>query len=277
MHDVTCFGSRPLAHRRAFLFPVIVAALALAGMSPSARAASADFPVPAVGAEVPMAPSPAQAPSLTLGMWTSRPGEAKEDFIRRVGTIMYAFTVEHGVETCGQLLKEKDGDRYRLPVVTNLSQIGCISVTIEDPDFDTVGETVHTHPRLYNITPSVQDRALFPGRGMSPKDRYSIENAQNFSKVDYAHGPGYVVVPGAIFFGPSVLYQHGPGEHRRVGGLVKHMTPDLAQPDASPVWLAKQTAPTSPSPESPASPTVAVDTAAVPPVPVAPSPPRMQP
>jgi len=176
--------------------------------------------------------TPASAPiaSLALGVWTSLPGESKDDFARRVGAAIYPFTEASHFEACGTILKETHGTRYRVAMVTSQSQIACMSVALDDPGFTITHETLHTHPNMHSFTPNSEDAQLRPGFKAGYL-RYPIDGS-DFSSIDYDSGAGYVVAAGRGPFGkPRVLYQNGRDHERDLGRLESY---DLAQlaPDA---------------------------------------------
>lgn len=259
-----CVGPRP-THSRRLLTPwMLAAALAVAGMGGTspAQAAQANSFLPVAGQAIVNGPSPAAAPSLAVGTWTSAPGESKDQFMLRVAVPLQAFTEATGFEACGVIAHERQGgSRMRVQVVTNQSHMGCLEVAFDDPDFEIPAvvhdrESIHTHPKGSNIRPNAQDVALFPGRGMrAGHERFNLES-NDFSKLDYEAGPGYVVVPGEPLWGrPKLLHQEGLDTRRNVGRLPKV---DFAAtvPDLDSRWVAL-IAPTDPSKTVPSGGTLA--------------------
>lgn len=254
-----CVGPRPTQSRRLLTPWMLAAALAVAGMGGAspAHAAQANSFLPVAGQAIVNGPSPAAAPSLAVGTWTSAPGESKDQFMLRVAVPLHAFTEATGFEACGVIAHERNGgSRMRVQVVTNQSQMGCLEIAFDDPDFEIPvmvhdRESIHTHPKGSNIRPNAQDVALFPGRGMrAGHERFNLES-ETFSKLDYEAGPGYVVVPGQFLGGSAkLLHQEGPDTKRNVGRLPKL---DLAAtvPDVDSRWVA-MIAPSDPTQMAPA-------------------------
>lgn len=243
--SVWCAGSRPEKKRRLLASAWLLAAVV--GLSATSPVQAKSFAyVPTAGAVLENSGSPAGAPSRMVGVWTSRPGETKDAFMRRVSVPLYAFTATTGVEACGWLSKERGGERFRVRVLTNGSQMGCALVGFEDPDFEPIGQTIHTHPASNIVTPNAQDVALFPSRGMghTSRDRRQLEGG-NFSDLDYSVGPGYVVTPGIQLFGkPHLLFQNGSPSTRKDLGRIPNLTnPSDLRPDEVASWVVRSPLP----------------------------------
>lgn len=254
---IIAVGPRPTAQRRGLRTWMLAAIVAVAqGLAP-----------------VPVQAAPALSPSLSQGMaahvpgssvpvgvWTSQAGESQDAFMLRLAVPMHAFTDRTGFEACGLIQHEIGGSRMRVYVTSNQSQIGCASVTVDDPSFALPSrpETIHTHPGGHSITPNVNDAALFSGY-LPGRERYDLHSNQ-FSDRDFAVGPGYVVIPGAEVFGhPRLLHEdHGPETVSDLGRLPKldlaDVPPDSTDFEVSPITQrVAQAASTSPSKDSPVS------------------------
>jgi hypothetical protein len=178
-----------------------------------------------------------------VNVWTSQAGESKDDFVRRVASAVYPITLSTGFEVCGTLMVSTDGQRFRLPIVTDRSQIGCRMLPVAQAGFvlEAHGETFHTHPRGSSFLPNAQDKALMPIYQGNPGLRYPVDG-DKFSDRDMGNGPGYVVASGGHPFGkPHVLYQRGAGSVREVGTLKGFSAAQLA-PDRDTADYAMQVA-----------------------------------
>lgn len=210
MKEINVAGARDWSLRRGFNIALLGAALAFAGMS-----------TPLQAKIIPNANAPALAPSIAVGVWTSQASESKDDFVRRVGATLTAYTKANKIEVCGHLMKSRHGEGWRLAMTTSRSHLGCIAVSMDDPDYMATPETVHTHPYIGSVHPSVEDVAIMPGRGFSVGGMRQYFQPEDFSNQDYASGPGYVIVPPTGPFGRAhVLHQTGPGTSMDLGAVV---------------------------------------------------------
>lgn len=236
---VVCVGPRPIEKRRLLAPFMLVLALTAAGMAPDAHAnVSGEFMSSNV--VIASAHGPTSAPSVALGTWTSKPGESREDFVKRLAVPMHDYTAQTRFEACGILAHNMKTDQWRVQVTTNHSHMGCIEVLFDDPDFIPQPLSIHTHPKGGGVTPNAQDVAMFPQRGMRVGYGRMSLDSEDFSQIDYTGGAGYVVLPGAGLFGsPSVLYQDGTGPASRqdLGGLPQVSKNDR-HPDQNSHWLA---------------------------------------
>ena len=146
----------------------------------------------------------------------SRQGEDLESFVLRAGVLFRNYTATMGYEACGLILQNGSG-QWAIPVVTNHSQVAC---ALPEPDlegFTQTGMTIHSHPTQSTVVSNAADRAFasIRGKGSSPhrQHRRQSVNPNAFSSVDYASGPGYLVV------GDRVMFQQGRGTEREVGTL----------------------------------------------------------
>lgn len=238
--SLICVGPRAPHERRMLTPRLCAAAMALACMWPSLGAAHTAPYLPVMGGSVHAASAPLAAPSRAIGTWTSKEGESRDDFVLRVAVPLHAYTDKTGFETCGVLMKENQGTRWRLRVTTNQSQLGCLLVSFDDPAFSPTEESLHTHPADGNITPNVHDVALFPRSGFrAGHERYTV-NGGDFSPLDYAGGPGYVVTPGGVPFGrPHLLHQEGSATSRRDLGRLPSMDLAATAPDEDATWTTQ--------------------------------------
>ena len=147
----------------------------------------------------------------------SRPGEELEDFVLRAGVLFRNYTAAMSYEACGLILQNGEG-RWAIPVVTNHSQIGCAMPTPTLAGYSMSGMTIHSHPTEHTITANAADRTFSstrPGERQNAQrqQRRQTVNPHVFSAIDYASGPGYLVV------GDKVMFQRGRGTERDVGTL----------------------------------------------------------
>lgn len=220
-----CAGARRPEHRLSLKSALLGAMLGLVALCPAPSIAG-EPPLPM---EPLVSDAPANAPSFWLGTWTSRPGEAKDDFVRRVAVPMAEFTRATDFEVCATLNRERAGSRYRVSVTTNRSHIGCMHVSWEDPEFEETGETIHTHPRLDVVAVNQADAALFPRSGLTPRTGRLGVQPGSFSATDYHAGPGYVVAQrGNPFWYARLLHQTGEGTEENLGRLPELSAADLA-------------------------------------------------
>lgn len=223
-------GPRPSSQRRS-LRPWVCAALF--ALAQGLLTAPVHATPPSSSATLAQRMEGAPGHSVPLGVWTSRPGESQDDFMRRLAVPLRTYTDRTGFEACGVIQHEVTGERMRVYVSTNQSQMGCVFTVPDDSSFApaTRSVSIHTHPGGHSITPNVADAALFSGflPGMGRYDLHS----NRFSNQDYAQGAGYVVIPGAEVFGhPRLLYQdHRAGVERDLGRLPKLTLADVP-PDA---------------------------------------------
>lgn len=163
----------------------------------------AGAPDPHEGMSVAMTPEQAQelSPFVELGSLDSAPEESFDDFILRVGMEIDLFTRTTLHEACAVIMKATDRDAWRVRITTNRSHISCTMIVFEEEGFERTGEDIHSHPRIVggvkaNARDIAKRKDFFCGEGIIVFD-------ENFSGIDYAHGPGYLVSRGRL------LYQHG--------------------------------------------------------------------
>ena len=128
--------------------------------------------------------------------------ETKEDFLRRAGGIMEAYTQKTGFEVCSAIYESQG--RVGLYITTNLAHIGCITVNNPPmPNMVLTNEGIHTHPTDENLRLNQNDEVLtnFRKRNRAPFRPKPLE----FSRTDYESGAGYLVAMGVM------MYQNGVG------------------------------------------------------------------
>ena len=154
-----------------------------------------------VAPSTPAAPARPIPPYVELGAMTSRPGEAKEDFLVRLAQSMDLFTRSTGHETCGMIMESDTGGTYKVRLTSNRAHISCTMMSFREPGFHAIGEDIHSHPRIVGGVksngPDVKSRSDLHCGG-----RIIIYD-ETFSDVDFRNGPGYLVSRGRL------LFQHG--------------------------------------------------------------------
>lgn len=143
-----------------------------------------------------------------IGDYASHTGETEIQFLRRISTVMVAYSAEHEVETCGVV--GKNGDAYALVLGTNGSHIGCVF----DPSKVLAGyavvDRIHSHVpdnRTYLLS-AVDAKLAGVPNPMAPT-RIKIDSTVHFSAWDF-DAPGYLATP------KGLLYEHGAGTETEV-------------------------------------------------------------
>lgn len=142
-------------------------------------------------------PGTYQAPAFVeLGVVNSRPEEAQNDFLMRVARVLDRFTRTSGHEACGAIMASADNTRWRVRLITNRSQLGCVRMMFDEPGFVLTPDTIHSHPlpnrgRLYA---NARDQVLRGFRCGTPV----IVHDESFSKSDVANSRGYLVAQGQL-------------------------------------------------------------------------------
>lgn len=149
-------------------------------------------------------------PFVDLGVVDSREGESKNEYMLRVGQILDRFTVASGHEGCGIIMENKAGDAWRVRLITNRSQVACVSMLFDEPGYHLTDETIHSHPQPRGgiVYANFQDQTL---RGFDCGRRLAIDDA-DFSPGDLENGPGYLVARGK-------LLHHRDGKKTLIGKL----------------------------------------------------------
>jgi len=152
----------------------------------------------------------------------SKDGETLDDFALRMGIWFRNFTTTSGYEACGPVLVNGTGNGWAVPVVTNLSQQGCVMGDHSVEGFANTGVTIHSHPVERLVAPNAQDRTFMRGQSA----RFEAKRLSRlktdpgvFSSTDFASGPGYLVANG------QVMFQAGRKAVRVVGTL-----PPMSEP-----------------------------------------------
>lgn len=141
-----------------------------------------------------------------LGAFVSRPEETKEKFMARVGTFLAYYTKMQGWEACGMVQQSKDGDGWRVRLITNGSQLGCARIQFDTEGYVSTDESIHSHPTEGSAQVSRQDNLLQPSLMCGA---YFRKQPHDFSDIDRRAGAGYLVTPAKLFSGPRLLYQNG--------------------------------------------------------------------
>jgi hypothetical protein len=142
-----------------------------------------------------------QAPFVELGAMDSTSGETQKDFLVRVAQAMDVFTRTTQHEVCGVIMVNPEQNAWRVRLTTNRSHLACVMVVFDETGYVRMGEDIHSQPRIEGGTQAnAQD--ILRRRDFSCGERIHIFD-EDFSKVDFDHGPGYLVSRGRL------LYQHG--------------------------------------------------------------------
>lgn len=147
---------------------------------------------------------------------SSNAGEAKEDFLLRVGSFLQSYTAKTGYEACG-LVGAAEGDKFAVAVTTNESHIGCLA-TAKVAGFVVDKESIHSHPQILHYRVSQVDYVFLSVQNGNTAHLNQMDNIQaenTFSATDYKTGRGYLVTNGKL------LYQYGKQYPVREVGEVK--------------------------------------------------------
>ncbi|GAB1407995.1 hypothetical protein MASR1M8_19140 [Thermomonas brevis] len=144
-----------------------------------------------------------------------RERESEDAFIYRIGGELRAFTARTGFEGCGNICASADR-RLGILLFTDASQLACRDRGGCPLGMSPVGNSIHSHPASAPIRYNQNDVASINGRSSRKAEvgqAQVIYNGGRFSKLDYKHGPGYLV------YGDALLHQRGKGTQRQVGWI----------------------------------------------------------
>ncbi|TAA41534.1 hypothetical protein [Pseudoxanthomonas winnipegensis] len=121
-------------------------------------------------------------------------GESMDDFSFRISERLRSFSDETGYEACGVIAK--NGTNYSVVIGTNEAHAMCLNSSFFiDDGYESVGMTIHSHPRSSTYIVNKQDQVIL-GKLERVGTRYDTGDQKRlFSKEDYASGPGYLVSP----------------------------------------------------------------------------------
>ncbi len=152
-----------------------------------------------------------------LGQYLSEPGEGLPDFLKRVGSALYAYTNRTGNEACG--LIATNGERFSVRLGTDGVQRGCaIHHSDIEGGFQSTGESIHSHPTRTTRLAD-RDKAWMAAYGMPMASNWNINRKVGFSPEDFTGGPGWLVDNKQLF------HQTGPGQVTKHGPIAKSVGP----------------------------------------------------
>lgn len=159
----------------------------------------------------PPSPRVITVPIVKFATVTSLAHEDERAFILRTAKIAQAYTGFDGHEVCSRICRSTDG-RLSTTLHTAMSSLGCPIVDGCAEGFAATNQTLHTHPVSIPRRVSAHDVAFLRHRGDRVRARigarFQPSPATQFSDMDYANGPGYLVASGEVWF------QSGPGTAR---------------------------------------------------------------
>jgi len=136
---------------------------------------------------------------------TSDEGEAKTDFLKRVGKEMRDLADADSFEHCGAICS--DGEKFQVTIGTSESHIGCaVDHGFCPSDLPSTGEQIHVHGQNRSTRPNDADRVFLRLRGMRvfSGQRISGQDVNNFSDADLTNG-----VPDYLYTGDGRLLFDG--------------------------------------------------------------------
>lgn len=171
----------------------------------------------AMAAKVSFGPRGEKAEVTVLATFEAKPGETDHEFFLRKGMFFRGVTESTGFEACAQICRAPDG-RPGMVVSTSNAHIGCAIVETCPVGMTLTRESIHSHPTAAVIKLNDNDRAFLEARpGATRVQRYDRRRLDHrkveFSPVDYAGGPGYLV------HGNVLMYQAGEGTARVIGQI----------------------------------------------------------
>lgn len=137
-------------------------------------------------------------PVVMLEEIRSVPGETREAFLLRVGSVLQSYTERTAFEGCGLIWESHDGTGWAVPLTSNEAHAGCVITSAPAAGMRPTRESIHSHPAHGQETYRVSsvDRALLLGHAQLHAVRRS--DGRTFSPTDLAGGPGYVVAEGRL-------------------------------------------------------------------------------
>ena len=197
-------GSRPAAHRpfAGWAAGFLLATGLLAGSAVGAASGEND-PLEALPERVSAGELQGSLPQVDLGLLRSLPGEAKLDFLKRVGSVLDTYTGQTGFEACGMIAQNAQANAWAIRMTSNQAHIGCAANPVYPWAFYGTGESIHTHPRArsYRVNASDQTFRGYQHRLHSKQGT----NPEHFSDIDLESASGY-----GVFFG-RLLYHSRQG------------------------------------------------------------------
>lgn len=134
-------------------------------------------------------------PERELVLMESAPGEARVDFLKRVGRVLTDHAELTGHEACGQVCQNHDSSGFAVQVVTNDAHIMCAMWTTCPTGYIATGTNIHAHcPRARMLRANAADAAFSGNRYRRGKILPPCD-PERFSLQDFAGGPGYLATP----------------------------------------------------------------------------------
>lgn len=156
-------------------------------------------------------------PYAVLGERTSRPGENKVAFLKRIAGDLLDFSKETGFEGCARLAShavvDANGDgvmTYAATLTTSHSNVACVNQAIAPAGYELSNQTIHSHGYTPNFVVNAADVALTGGK-MKLNRRMGGRDQNAFSPRDMNH-PGYLAGR------THLLYEDGKGQVQDLGG-----------------------------------------------------------
>ena len=156
-----------------------------------------------------------KVPSMKVADVVMKADESEAEFLQRTGIWLRNFTTSSGYEACSKVCRSPTG-QMGFRISTSNSHVGCVVVDQNAcPDnMSPVGDSMHSHPVANQVEMNANDRILLMVRGNSMKKSqsrlFNNHHPDEFSKEDYASGPGYLVTKSKIW------YQNGMGTQKLV-------------------------------------------------------------
>ena len=136
-----------------------------------------------------------------IGLYDSTVGETKKAFMIRVAEGLLDFTSKRGLEGCGVVQVNAQGN-WRVRLTTTGSQIGCVRVSFREEGYSATTEFIHSHPPIYKIVVNEIDARLFRRVVGETISVYAPE----YSPGDKNNGGGWLVVPKIRWEKAKLLY-----------------------------------------------------------------------
>lgn len=151
----------------------------------------------------------AQVPVEIVTIMVSREGEDHEEFLRRAGGLMAAYTDRSEFESCARVCTS--GARTGLFITTSKAHAHCGLSDRCPGGFTPTEDSIHSHPQVSSYTVNEVDAAFSGFRDKRGTRKHARPEA--FSTYDYASGPGYLATGGQL------IHQRGRKTDRVVGEL----------------------------------------------------------
>lgn len=143
------------------------------------------------------------APVYFLGQITSGHGKDKEVFLKEVGLSLRAYTDKTKYEACSLIFKK--GDQWMVYIVSEHSQFACISFNPNFEGWQSMQESIHTHPLSMYPNPTKGDCAFRPklceNRSLGEFNSVAKkDDPYKFSNTDTKGIAGYLVTPNGLIY-----------------------------------------------------------------------------